>query len=72
MGAAAAWGTACMTGYLQLFNLEFLFITNFWIEWKQNKIFNWISGIMTIGIFADKQSLIDNAIDAYKHGWNSN
>jgi hypothetical protein len=29
MGAAAAWGTACMTGYLKLFNLEFLFITNF-------------------------------------------
>jgi hypothetical protein len=27
---------------------------------------------MSIGIFADKQSLIDDAIDAYKHGWNSN
>jgi hypothetical protein len=29
MGGAINWGTACMAGYLQLFNLKFLFITNF-------------------------------------------
>jgi hypothetical protein len=53
MGGASNWGITCITGYLQLFNLKFLLIPNFWIEWKQNKIFTWISGIMSIGIFAD-------------------